>query len=47
MSASATQGGHKQLTSELLMCVRIIVHNCGTQHSTEQLIIFPLIHRVK
>jgi len=25
------------------MCVRIIVHNCGTQHSTEQLIIFPLI----
>jgi len=21
---------------ELLMCVRVIVHNCRTQHSTEQ-----------
>jgi len=29
----------------MLMCVRIIVYNCRTQHSTEQFwyVIFPLI----
>jgi len=25
------------------MCVRVIVHNCGTQHKTTLLMIFPLI----
>jgi len=42
MSASATQGGHNQHSSirtatehiASYMCVRIIVHNCRTRHST-------------